>query len=306
MLLESELVGSSPAMCRLRAEIRAVAALPSTVLVTGETGVGKGLVARAIHEGSERRHEPFIHVDCAALSPSLIESELFGHEKGAFTGAAARRRGRVEQAGCGTLFLDEIGELDSALQAKLLRLLQDRAYESVGGERTQHLSARVVAATNRDLRRAADEGSFRRDLLYRLDVFQIRVPALRERLCDLPELISVALERLPARLGLDAAELPSALCARLADHDWPGNVRELWNLLERSLILGEAGLSAESLEPIGAPRGPGHGGERDRVRSALEASGGNVSRTARRLGLPRSTLRYRITRLELEALIPRD
>jgi transcriptional regulator with GAF, ATPase, and Fis domain len=304
---DGELVGDSDPMRRLRAEIRAVAALPSTVLVSGETGVGKGLVARAIHRFSERREEPFVHADCAALSPSLIESELFGHEKGAFTGATSRRRGRLEQAGRGTLFLDEIGELDLGLQAKLLRLLQEREYEVVGGERTRRLAARVIAATNRDLRRAVDEGCFRRDLLYRLDVFRIHVPPLRERLSDLPQLIRVGLARIAARLGLPAPEPPEALRARLLAHDWPGNVRELMNQLERFAIHADAGLDGYGVEPARAarPMDPQEG-ERERVRAALVAAGGNVARTARRLGLPRSTLRYRIRRLELEAWIPMD
>jgi DNA-binding NtrC family response regulator len=193
------------------------------------------------------------------------------------------------------------------LQAKLLRLLQDHEYESVGGERTQRLTARLVAASNRNLYRAASEGRFHRDLLYRLDVFQLRVPPLRERLSDLPQLIRVGLQRIAARLGLPAPLPSDAVQARLCAHTWSGNVRELMNVLERFLIRRQAGLDGDGFEPIPeAQTTPGEEGPCSQLRGALEASGGNVARTARRLGLPRSTLRYRIRRLELESLIPKD
>jgi DNA-binding NtrC family response regulator len=315
-----ELVGSSATTRRLREEIAIVAPLRSTVLVTGETGVGKGLVARMIHRASNRCDEPFVHVDCAALAPTLVESELFGHERGAFTGAIARRQGRLELAGRGTVFLDEIGDLDASLQAKLLRVLQDLEYESVGGVRTRRLEARVIAGTNRDLRRAVEEGRFRADLYFRLDVFRIHVPPLRERASDVMEIARAGIERIARRLQVPAPAMSQEFYARLADYPWPGNVRELMNALERALIRHRVGLLDEDAldELVGDARRIGPGGESrlptelgesdeaDLLRAELHVAGGNVSRVARRLGLPRSTLRYKIERHGLGHLIPKD
>jgi DNA-binding NtrC family response regulator len=229
------LIGDSEALCEVRRRIARLADLPTTVLLLGETGTGKGVVARALHAGGVRRARPFVHVDCAALPEALFESELFGHERGAFTGAVAARAGRAEAAADGTLFLDEVGELAPRLQAKLLRLLQERRFERVGGSLARPFCARVVAATNLDLDAAARAGSFRRDLLFRLDVARIVLPPLRERREDLPALVPALLARTAARLGVAPPPLAPCFAARLAAHDWPGNVRELENALERWL-----------------------------------------------------------------------
>jgi transcriptional regulator with GAF, ATPase, and Fis domain len=314
-----ELVGASSPMCGLRAEIRKVAPLHSTVLLTGETGVGKGVVARALHRSSPRSTGPFVHVDCAALSPNLVESELFGHERGAFTGALARRLGRFEQATGGTILLDEIGDLEARLQAKLLRVLQDREYERLGGNQTLCMTARVVAATTRDLGHEVAEGRFRADLYYRLNVVRLAIPPLRERPADVPLLVAAGFERLAGSLGLAVPELSEAAVARLAGHAWPGNVRELLNVLERMLIRF-AGRRVEAAQldgildddeiPLGSPpsQWPRPGSERalpagdpsQRIASELRATGGNVASAARRLGLPRSTLRHWIRRYGIE------
>ncbi len=308
--MRHDLVGQSEGIVRLRAELPRVAASDASVLIWGETGSGKGLVARALHARSARRGRPFVHVDCAALSPTVIESELFGHERGAFTDAVARRPGRFELAGRGTLFLDEIGDLAPELQAKLLRVLQDREYERVGGVETLHLRARVVAATHRDLPAQVAAGRFRSDLFYRLDVLSLRVPPLRERREDLPAL----LEQLQAAFGVTEPPTPDVLDA-LAQHDWPGNVRELANVVERVLTLEgrldpvaiERALSRRpapaSAKPLTHVR-PDEAMTRERVVRVLAECGGNVRRAARSLGIPRSTLRYRIERWSLGHLLP--
>jgi transcriptional regulator with GAF, ATPase, and Fis domain len=295
------ILGASAPMQHLRRELEVAARTASTVLLTGETGVGKGLVARAIHRRSGRSREPFVHVDCAGLAPGIVESELFGHERGAFTGAVERRVGRFELAAKGTLFLDEIGDLSLALQAKLLRVLQDREFERLGATRTQQMAARVIAATHRDLFRLAREGSFREDLLYRLFVLHVRVPPLRERITDIPALVERGLRDLARTLGANRPRVEDSFLHRLMDHDWPGNVRELMNLVERLLARGahpvwDASVLEGALE---IPRqSPGLGTERaptrDRLEAALRDSGGNVSRAARVLGVARSTLRYRL------------
>jgi transcriptional regulator with GAF, ATPase, and Fis domain len=302
-----ELIGEGDAVARLRRELAAVAPLRSTVLILGETGVGKGLAARLIHELSPHRDRPFVHVDCAALATSVVESELFGHERGAFTGAASPRAGRFELAGEGTIFLDEIGDLDASVQVKLLRVLQDRAFERLGGVTTRVMPARVIAATNRDLRAAVSAGTFRMDLYFRLNVFQVRVPPLRERLCDLPALARAALERIAAQLEVPIPPLSDSFYERLRDREWPGNVRELMNEMERFLIRSQAGLDAVvesdgdetfACLPVGE--------DRAMLEEVLREAGGNISRAARRLGIARSTLRYRIARSGLDHLIPKD
>ncbi len=319
------LAGDSRAMATLRHSLRRVACADATVLLGGETGTGKGLVARLLHDASARAAAPFAHVDCAALAPSVIESELFGHERGAFTGADACRPGRLEAAARGTLFLDEIAELEPRLQSKLLRALQDRSFERVGGTRTLSLTARVVAATHRDLRRAVADGSFRADLYFRLQVFEVTLPPLRERLDDLPALVARGLAAIAERIGRAAPRCTDAFLTSLARHRWPGNVRELWNLLERLVVHDEDGVldavDAEaaldaSLVDLGAialtpspmriAEAPESSDDRTRVAAALVAAGGNVARAARRLGLARTTLRHRVDRYGLRELIPRD
>jgi transcriptional regulator with GAF, ATPase, and Fis domain len=321
-------VGGSAPLAALRREIAAVAPLESTVLLLGETGTGKGVVARLLHAASARADGPFVHVDCAALSPALIESELFGHERGAFTGAVERRAGRFELARNGTVFLDEIGDLEPRLQSKLLRVLQDREYERLGGSRTLPMTARVVAATSHDLREAVERGRFRRDLYFRLNVFPLRMPPLRERLEDLPLLVRAGLERVSRRLGMATPAVGEGLHAALRAHDWPGNVRELMNVLERLVVRGRCGpLEAadwqgarddpprrDTGERLLQPTGDCASGDgieartrpRDAIAGALAGTGGNVARAARRLGVPRSTLRYWIQQHGLAELVPRD
>ena len=234
---ETDIIGHSPALGRVLEQVNLVAGTSSTVLITGETGTGKELVARAIHPRSGRGKGLFVAVNCAALPETLVESELFGHEKGAFTGALARRIGRFEQADGGTLFLDEIGELPLETQAKLLRVLQSGEFERVGGERPQKTDVRVIAASNRDLEQAVREGRFRSDLYHRLAIFPIHLPPLRERREDIPLLAAYLLTRKAHRLGRKIERLPSEVVDRLLSYDWPGNVRELENVIERAIIL---------------------------------------------------------------------
>jgi two-component system, NtrC family, response regulator AtoC len=304
-------------MHEIHAQIDAAAQGPITVLITGETGTGKGVVARAIHARSQaisrQAERPFMHLDCASVSDGTFESELFGHERGAFTDARERHRGRLERAEDGTLFLDEIGELGARLQAKLLRLLQERVFERVGGNATLELRARVIAATNRDLAAAVRMGSFRSDLYYRLDVLRIHMPPLRERMEDLPALVEAGVARVARLLGRPEPSLHAQFVARLAEHTWPGNVRELFNVLERCLARVHAReLTAAHLDGGIEQRGACQAAaerpasERDRIVGALREAGGNVSRAARRLGVSRGTLRYRIERHGLQPCVPRD
>jgi len=305
------LIGESPAIRRARRELCAVSALDSTVLITGETGTGKGLAARLLHELSPRSPRAYVHSDCSGLAGSLIESELFGHERGAFTGAVAPRIGRFEAAAGGTLFLDEIGELSLALQAKLLRVLQDHVYERVGSNHPRVMSARIVAATNRDLESEVSAGRFRRDLFFRLNVIRVEMPPLRDRREDVPSLVQSLLRQLANRLGVGVPAISAAFLSGLIRHDWPGNVRELMNVLERFLVQHHAGLLDASApnnlieNPTSIPIsvGPqarkclrsGKAEERQFLEAELAAAGGNISRLARKLGMARSTLRYRIS-----------
>ncbi|GLQ48888.1 sigma-54 dependent transcriptional regulator [Dyella flava] len=230
------LVGGSTAMGRVNALIRQVSPFDSSVLVLGESGTGKEMVARAIHDCSPRRDKPFVAINCGAIPAELLESELFGHEKGAFTGAISTRKGRFEMAEGGTLFLDEIGDMSLPMQVKLLRVLQERMYERVGSNRTQRCDVRIIAATHRNLEVATAEGRFREDLYYRLSVFPLEMPALREHLDDMPELINEFNQRLQRR-GLNTVRFSSSAMQALRQHTWPGNVRELSNLVERLAIL---------------------------------------------------------------------
>src|SRR5881296_2522116 len=234
-----EMVGASSALLGVLDKIRQVAATDSTVLISGETGTGKELVARAIHGESARKHRPLVKVNCSAISAGLVESELFGHVKGAFTGALERRVGRFELADGGTIFLDEIGELPLETQVKLLRVLQEQEFEPVGSSRTLRVDVRVIAATNRDLQEAVRTGRFRPDLFYRLNVFPIAIPPLRERRADIPQLVMVFLSRFSRSLGKQISAVAPETMQHLCAYEWPGNVRELQNVIERAVVLCE-------------------------------------------------------------------
>ncbi len=307
------MVGSSPALARVRELIARVAPTDASVLIEGETGTGKELVARAIHAASARRERPLIVVNCAALPRELVESELFGHEKGAFTGAIAQRRGRFELSDGGTLFLDEIGELPLDAQAKLLRVLQEGEFERVGGARRLRVDVRVVAATNRDLHAEAGAGRFRQDLYYRLNVVPIHLPPLRERRDDIELLLRYFADRAARRLGRRLDGIAPAFIARARAYAWPGNIRELENLVERSLIVsGNAVLDASDLMAPGpmpteqrtAPMASAtlEEVERDHILGVLAATRWQIegeSGAARLLGLNPSTLRGRLRKLGL-------
>ena len=292
------LVGSHP---RLRAALRLlrrVAPTDSTVLLTGESGTGKELFARALHALSGRRGGPFVAVNCAAIPETLLENELFGHEKGAFTGADRRQAGRFEAAAGGTLFLDEVGELGPAVQGKVLRVLEERTFERVGGSHTLTAEVRLVAATNRPLDRMVDDGGFRSDLFYRLAVFPIELPPLRDRSSDVPDLARHLVERLAARHGLAEPRLAAETLDLLSAQPWPGNVRELANVLERAVILHPGGTvrTADLALLLGGPEGDDEPG---RIRRALEATDGDRHRAASLLGMSVRSLQRRIRELDL-------
>jgi transcriptional regulator with GAF, ATPase, and Fis domain len=293
-----------------------VAPTEATVLLTGESGTGKEVVARFIHRASPRAEAPFVALNCAALPEQLLESELFGHEKGAFTGAIAARPGRVEQAAGGVLFLDEVGEMSPAVQAKFLRVLQEREFQRLGGTRTLRTDVRVIAATNRDLTAAIARGQFREDLYYRLHVFEIALPALRERPEDILPLVESFLEELGAAVGRPAAGISQEAKEKLLGFRWPGNVRELRNAIERAVILCEGGLISSEHLPIAVerpappsspvvPEGfPADGinleaVEKEVVQKALQQAGGNKSKAARLLGLTRAQLYSRLDKFSL-------
>jgi transcriptional regulator with GAF, ATPase, and Fis domain len=237
-----EIVGQSPAVLGVLEQVRRVAPTEASVLITGETGTGKELFARAIHSASARKDKPLIKVNCAALPTGLVESELFGHEKGAFSGAIARRMGRFELAQGGTIFLDEVGEIPAEVQVKLLRVLQEREFERVGGAAPIKADVRVIAATNRDLKKAVAAGTFREDLFYRLNVFPIELPPLRERAGDLPLLVRFLVEKFAQRIGRRIESVDRRTMERIGAYAWPGNVRELENVLERAVILSAGGV----------------------------------------------------------------
>ncbi|HEX4340600.1 MAG TPA: sigma-54 dependent transcriptional regulator [Polyangiaceae bacterium] len=302
----AEFVGESAALTDVLAQVRTVASTDSTVLIYGETGTGKELVARALHNSGDRKHGPFIKLNCGAIPAGLLESELMGHEKGAFTGAIAQRIGRFERAQDGTLFLDEIGEMAPELQPKLLRLLQEREFERVGGSRTIRSNARVVAATNRDLGAMVKMRTFREDLYYRLNVFPVTLPPLRERRQDIPELAEHFMRQVGARLKKDVYEISASALARLAEYDWPGNIRELENVIERAVILAEGStlevprLSTACLEDKVEQGDDLAAVNKAHILTVLEATGGIVAGpdgAAARLGVKRSTLNYRMKKL---------
>jgi len=308
-----DLLSKSPSMQQVFELARVAARSASTILVLGESGSGKEVLARAIHAESPRAAGPFVAVNCAALTETLLESELFGHEKGAFTGAVARRKGKFEAADGGTLFLDEVGDISSKLQLELLRVLEDRSFHRVGGNEPISVDVRIVAATNRDLKKAVAEGRFRDDLYYRLNVIPIVVPPLRDRRQDVPLLVDRFIEALSAELNkkLDGVS-PQAMTALLA-HDWPGNVRELRNVLERGAVvahgatiqvedLGMAGAQPTAAEPGAAPAAmPGtlEDVERRHIGEVLLQENGNVTRAARVLGIDRVTLYKKIRKYGL-------
>jgi DNA-binding NtrC family response regulator len=300
-----ELIGNSPAMQRLYKQIGQVAPTDSTVLIHGESGTGKELIARAIHEHSTRKHRRLVKVNCASIPDTLLEAELFGHERGAFTGAAQRRIGRFEFADGGTIFLDEIGELSASTQAKLLRVLQERTIERLGSNLAIPLDIRILAATNRDLEQAIASGAFREDLYYRLNVVTIEAPPLRAHREDIPELARSLLGRSAARLRLPRPALAPEACRLLREREWPGNVRELEHCLERGLILSHGGLITEDhLAPAARPSGdpfdavPLEEGlheavrrlERRMIERALAQAGGNRTQAASILRINRRLL----------------
>ncbi len=304
-----DMVGQSPSIREVFALVARVAPTGSTVLIRGESGTGKELVARAVHDQSKRKGKPFIKVICAALPETLIESELFGYEKGAFTGAAASKPGRFELAEGGTIFLDEIGDLTPATQVKLLRVLQDREFERLGGTQTLRADVRVLAATHRDLEALVREGKFREDLFYRIHVVPVRVPALRERRDDIPLLAEHMLSRFRKEHGKPSIRLDAKAVEALAAHDWPGNVRELQNVIERLVVLNQSGLILEQeVRPCLPPRAASPGGapgalplgasvadaERGAIENALKASGGNRTHAAKALGISRRTLHNKL------------
>jgi DNA-binding NtrC family response regulator len=312
------LVGSGPAMRSVFETIKKVAETDLTVLVRGESGTGKELVAQALHYRSGRRKRPFVAVNCAAISRELVESELFGHEKGAFTGADARRVGRFEAAHGGTLLLDEIGDMPLETQAKVLRVLQERSFERVGGASPVRVDVRVVAATHRALETEVAAGRFRQDLYYRLRVVEIELPPLRDRVEDLPALVDRFLTQLAERLGKKKALISPEALATLARHAWPGNVRELRNVVERAAVLasgdriesGDLGLKADtepaplaadlsSLPFAEAKRRAVERFERAYLGEALRQNGGNVSRTAEAVGMVRQSLQQKMRELGL-------
>jgi transcriptional regulator with PAS, ATPase and Fis domain len=285
-----------------------VALTDTTVFLQGESGSGKEVIARFIHRASPRRKGPFVAINCAALPEQLLESELFGHERGAFTGAHQAKAGQIELASAGVLFLDEVSEMSPMAQAKLLRVLQEREFRRLGGTRPVRANVRVIAASNRDLNRAVAEGSFREDLFYRLQVFDIRLPPLRERRGDIPLLIDAFLVEFNRSTGCSSAGVTPDALEALQDHDWPGNVRELHNALERAAILCGGGLitgrhlSLRAASVV-APRERRHLSdvERRMIEQVLCETGGNKSKTARRLGITRTQLYSRLRKYGLEA-----
>ncbi|HVO19742.1 MAG TPA: sigma-54 dependent transcriptional regulator [Anaeromyxobacter sp.] len=299
-----DLVSKSPAMQAIFELARTASRANSTILVLGESGSGKEVLARAIHQESPRAQGPFVAVSCAALTESLLESELFGHEKGAFTGAFARRKGKFEAADGGTLFLDEVGDVTPKLQLDLLRVLEERRFHRLGGNSPVDVDVRIVAATNRDLKKAVQDGRFREDLYYRLNVIPIAIPPLRQRREDIPLLVDAILERLAAEMKKPLDGVSTEAMSALMGHDWPGNVRELRNVLERGAVvctsaiiqLSDLGLPGRA-EPPAAEPSPMvslEEVERRHVVAVLTHTGGNVSQSARILGIDRVTLYNKI------------
>ncbi|HEY3441305.1 MAG TPA: sigma-54 dependent transcriptional regulator [Paludibaculum sp.] len=316
------IVGYGARMQEILGAVSRVAPSRTTVLLCGESGVGKDLIARAIHHHSPRAAQPFVKINCTAIPENLMESELFGYEKGAFTGAVTAKPGKFEQADGGTVFLDEIGDVPTGVQVKLLRILQEREFERLGSNKTKQIDVRVIAATNVDLRRALEEGNFREDLYYRLNVFPITIPPLRERSEDIPVLADHFLRKFARETGSLVGGMSEEAQRKLVSYHWPGNVRELENVIERSLLYASGTvLQPDDVRLDHAPRratngapapGNGHGGdflpegvsldehERQLIREALKRASGNKSQAARLLGLSRNALRYRLSQMGLE------
>jgi transcriptional regulator with GAF, ATPase, and Fis domain len=308
------IIGDSPALRSVLAEVERVAPTDSTVLVLGETGTGKELIARAIHNLSPRCHRPFVSLNSAAIPAELLESELFGHEKGAFTGAIAPRIGRFEMADAGTLFLDEIGDIPLALQPKLLRVLQEQEFERVGSGTTHRINVRLVAATHRDLTQMVSQREFRMDLYYRLNVFPVELPPLRERRQDIPQLVSHFVELFSRRMGKRISHIPQDTMDAFTSYSWPGNVRELQNLIERAVIRADNGVLPNPLrKPDSKPDAPTPAlvaptpapgtfwdSQRDLILQALRGTGwvvGGPRGAAARLGLKRTSLITKMKKL---------
>jgi formate hydrogenlyase transcriptional activator len=304
-----EILGQSAALHNVLQQVRTVAPTDSLVLIQGETGTGKELIARAIHNASKRRDQIFVKLNCAAIPLGLLESELFGHEKGAFTGAIAQKKGRFEIADRGTLFLDEIGDIPLELQPKLLRILQEQEFERLGGTRSIRVDVRLVTATNRDLARMVEEGKFRADLYYRLNVFPLYLPPLRERRSDIPDLVRHFADKFGKRVGKPVKDIPDRVLNALAEYDWPGNIRELQNVVERAVILSNDGVlrveiggktpSRQQVTPISRTL---KDAEREHIFKALRESSWVLSGpqgAAVKLGIPRTTLIYKMRRLNI-------
>jgi len=311
-----QIIGNSPALEFVLSEVERVAPTDSTVLILGETGTGKELIARAVHNLSARCGRPFIKVNCAAIPFDLLESELFGHEKGAFTGAFAQKIGRFEMADTGTLFLDEIGDMPLALQPKLLRVLQEQEFERVGSGRTHRINVRVVAATHRDLAEMVAQKEFRSDLYYRLNVFPVALPPLRERRQDIPQLASHFVEVCARRMGKQIDHIPQDILAAFTSYSWPGNVRELQNLVERAVIRSDNGVLANPLAvseklsnaPVPPPSTFGDS-QRALILRALQETGwviGGSGGAAARLGLKRTTLIAKMKKLGISRPVTPD
>ena len=307
----SEIVGESDGIWKVLRNIDVVAPTDTTVLILGETGTGKELVARAIHRNSRRKTGPFVRVNCAALPESLLESELFGHEHGAFTGAVEKRTGRFELADGGTIFLDEIGEMPLPAQSRLLRILQEQELERVGSSQTIRIDTRVVAATNRDLLSMVDKGDFREDLYYRLNVFPIPIPSLRERKSDIPTLVRCFLQKLNTRLGKTIDRVSPDVLATLQNYNWPGNVRELENIVERAMILtpGDSLKLPGGVIPLKKKRTqvtslrPLADMEAEHIRTVLDHTNGVIAGqngAARILAMNANTLRSRMEKLGIK------
>jgi two-component system response regulator AtoC len=309
------MVGHSEGMREIFSTITRVAPTRATVLLCGESGVGKDMIARAIHHHSPRADRPFVKINCTALPENLMESELFGYEKGAFTGANTSKPGKFEQADTGTVFLDEIGDVPASVQVKLLRILQEREFERLGSNKVKHIDVRVLAATNVDLRAALEQGTFREDLYYRLNVLPINIPPLRERKEDIPYLAGYFVKKLGKDLGSPVQSISDGAMERLLGYHWPGNVRELENVLERSMVLGNgAVLEAGDVKLDTAPAARftvsdnflPEGTTLDQyeqaiIKEALRRANGNKSQAARMLGLTRNALRYRLSQMGLES-----